>query len=62
MVSKIIIIIIIVVDDASLACVPQPIIICDWIWEKPPYGIFFVKTEFDASLISSTLEQAHARK
>ena len=30
--------------------------ICDRIWENPLYGIFFQKIEFDAWLISSTIE------
>ena len=30
--------------------------ICDRIWENPSYGIFFLKIEFDAWLISSSIE------
>ena len=33
----------------------------DGIWENPPYGIFFLKIEFHAWLISSTIELTHVQ-
>ena len=35
--------------------------ICDNLWKNPPHGIFFMKVEFDASMICSTIEITHVQ-